>query len=125
MSSPTSKARSRFRIAASGFALGLFACGPAPETPQNLAETRPPVEQAAPVERVACAKADEPLAPTCTLDREAGATGQIWTIRHPDGSFRRLRVVGDEVSEADGADPLVADGDAVRIGSERYRLPHR
>ena len=106
----------------------LAACGQAPEAPQNLSQTRPPAEQAraaARVEQIACARGDAPLAPTCTLDRETTANGQIWTIRHPDGGFRRLRVVGDEVSEADGAEPLATEGDAVKVGDERYRLPAR
>jgi hypothetical protein len=110
-------------------ALLLVACSrEQPEPPQNLAQTRPPAEQAPqapPVEHVACARDDAALTNACTLDRARTAGGETWTIRFPDGAFRRLVVKGDEVSEADGAEPLVADGDAVRIGRERYRLPAR
>ena len=126
--SPTGRGReprSGGKVRAILLTLGLAACGKAPETPQNLAQTRPPAAQAYPVEHLACARDKAPLTPTCTLERERTATGQLWTIRHPDGGFRRLRVEGDEVSAADGAEPLASDGDGVRIGTERYRLPAR
>jgi hypothetical protein len=108
--------------------VALAACGKAPDAPQTLEQTRPPAAQAspaAPQERIACARGTAPLTPACTLDRERTATGQRWTIRFPDGAFRRLDLVGDEVSEADGAEVLRArNGEAV-IADERYRLPYR
>ncbi len=105
--------------------LALAACGQQPEAPQDLQQTRPAAAQADPVERIACARGTAALTPTCTLDRERTADGETWTIRHPDGSFRRLTVKGDEVTEADGAEPLVASREEVKIADERYRLPAR
>lgn len=93
--------------------------------PQNLQQTRPAAAPAPTAEHIPCARDAAPLTPVCTLDRRRTATGQLWTIRFPDGGFRRLRVVGDEVSEADGAEPLTADGGTARIGAERYKLPTR
>ena len=98
---------------------------PGQSAPQNLQQTVPDSAQPAPAEHIPCARGAAPLTPVCTLDRRRTPTGQLWTIRFPDGGFRRLRVVGDEVSEADGAEPLTADGDTARIGAERYRLPTR
>ena len=115
------------RISSVTFVLALAACGKAPDTPQTLEQTRPPAAQArtAPQERVPCTRGSAPLAPVCTLDRERTATGQLWTIRFPDGAFRRLRVDGDEVSEADGAQVLRGSGGDAVIAGERYRLPTR
>jgi hypothetical protein len=58
--------------------------------------------------------------------------GTALTVRNPDGSFRRLLMVGDGrgVIAADGAEPaVVRPGDAksidVAIGGMVYRLPAR
>jgi hypothetical protein len=57
-------------------------------------------------------------------------TGEMLTIRHADGGFRRFRIVTDGrgVVAADGAEGAVVtiDGDrriAVRAGQDQYRLP--
>jgi hypothetical protein len=68
----------------------------------------------------------------CTVERMATPEGTALTVRNPDGSFRRLLMVGDGrgVIAADGAEPaVVRPGDAksidVAIGGMVYRLPAR
>ena len=73
--------------------------------------------------KLPCARSGAPLSPVCILTRERTGRGEIWTIRFPDGGFRRLRAEGNEIGAADGAEPLRSDGDDVVIGDERYRLP--
>ncbi|HUD90940.1 hypothetical protein [Sphingobium sp.] len=62
----------------------------------------------------------------CLVERE----GDILTIRHPDGGFRRFRVLADGhgLEAADGAEPakLSITGEKqieVAAGNDRYRLP--
>ena len=64
--------------------------------------------------------------PDCTLERD----GDVLTIRHPDGGFRRFRVLADGrgLKEADGAEAvqLRIVGDHMleaSVGDDRYRLP--
>ncbi|HEX6376668.1 MAG TPA: hypothetical protein VFZ91_13220 [Allosphingosinicella sp.] len=72
------------------------------------------------------------FARVCTVERMAGGSGLVLTIRSPSGSFRRL------VSTADGRGVMAADGAEaatlkvigrdlveVSIGTDRYRLPAR
>ncbi len=65
-----------------------------------------------------------------TRDCRIEQAGEMLTIRHADGGFRRFRIVADGrgVVAADGAESAVVtiDGDrriAVRAGQDRYRLP--
>lgn len=65
-----------------------------------------------------------------TRDCRIEQAGEMLTIRHADGGFRRFRIVTDGrgVVAADGAEGAVVtiDGDrriAVRAGQDRYRLP--
>ncbi|WHO37148.1 hypothetical protein PMI04_011220 [Sphingobium sp. AP49] len=62
----------------------------------------------------------------CRIDR----AGDLLTLRHPDGGFRRLRIVTDGrgLVSADGAEraklTIIADRRIeVAIGPDRYRLP--
>lgn len=62
----------------------------------------------------------------CRYDQD----GEILTLRHPDGGFRRFRIVGDGrgLEPADGAEgariAIVDDGMIeVAVGADRYRLP--
>lgn len=98
-------------------AFGLAGCG----DPKPAATQAVPEAQHAP--RILCARGKEALAPACTLERTRSGTGEVWTIRFPDGAFRRLAVADGEIGAADGAEPLRADGDDVVIAGERYRLP--
>ncbi len=64
----------------------------------------------------------------CTLERD----GDGLTIRHPDGGFRRFRVLSDGrgLEALDGSEQaaiqIVDEGRIeARIGGDRYRLPAR
>lgn len=66
----------------------------------------------------------------CGIERSEGAEGAVLTLRHPDGGFRRLRIVSDGrgLVPADGAEQarLSIIGDRrieLVVGSDRYRLP--
>ena len=98
-------------------ALALAACDRAPPT---ATQAVPEVERSP---KIPCARGDAPLAPVCTLQRAPSGEGEVWTLRFPDGGFRRLTVQHGVVSAADGAERLRADGEDVTIAGERYRLP--
>lgn len=60
----------------------------------------------------------------------AEVKGDLLTIRHPDGGFRRFRIVKDGrgLIAADGAEPArvtIAQGNRIDVqaGSDRYFLP--
>ncbi len=64
----------------------------------------------------------------CGLERD----GDSLTIRHPDGGFRRFRILSDGrgVEAADGSEKaqlqIVDQGRVeIRIGGDRYRMPVR
>lgn len=70
--------------------------------------------------------ADAAWARDCLIER----AGEILTIRHPDGGFRRFRVLADGrgLEAADGAEmarlQIVEAGLVeIRIGGDHYRLP--
>ncbi|MBB5714629.1 hypothetical protein [Sphingomonas aerophila] len=94
----------------------IAACGPTSQSSEVSAEA-----VAGP--KLPCARGAASLAPVCTLTRERSGQGEIWTVRFPDGGFRRLRAEGNEIGAADGAEPLRSEGDDVVIGDEHYRLP--
>lgn len=67
---------------------------------------------------------------SCTLERIDGPEGQILVVHHPEGGFRRFRIVRDGrgVIPADGAEPsklfIAAENSVdILIGSDRYRFP--
>lgn len=103
--------------------LTLASCGePTVDTP-----ARPPD---LPAERIACAHSGAPLVQDCTVERQRGQDGVVLTIRHPDGSFRRLLAGSDGRSliAADGAQQAsiaVTDGNGteIAIAGDRYVLP--
>ena len=81
----------------------------------------------APDERIECV-ASGGWARDCTVERE----GDVLTIRHADGGFRRLRVLRDGrgLETADGAESakvtiIGGQGIEVTVGAEGYRLPAR
>lgn len=79
---------------------------------------------------IACAIDGAPMANRCGLERQATPAGPVLVLRHPDGGFRRVRIVTDGrgVVAADGAtpahvqmhDPKWIDVD---IDGDIYRLP--
>ena len=82
---------------------------------------------AAPGDRIECALGGaEAFVRECALELE----GELLTLRHPDGGFRRLRITDDGrgVVAADGAVPAdvqVSAGNRIEVGldGDRYRLP--
>jgi hypothetical protein len=81
-------------------------------------------------ERIECAvDGATSFARVCTVERTAGPD-VLFTLRSPNGSFRRLAKTSDGrgVMAADGAEPATVRviGPAlieVSIGADRYRLP--
>ncbi|WP_238475417.1 hypothetical protein [Sphingomonas cavernae] len=82
--------------------------------------------------RIECAAAGESaFRSDCTVERSKDDAGAlILTVSHPDGAFRRLRVVDDGrgVVAADGAEEaqvsvIAGGGIEVSLAGERYRLP--
>lgn len=67
----------------------------------------------------------------CTTERVSSAEGQLLVVRHPDGGFRRFKVLTDGrgLAPADGIDPdfkikVLANGMIeVRSVDDTYRLP--
>ena len=65
----------------------------------------------------------------CTLERVTQGDEFYLVVRHPDGAFRRFKVLKDGrgVAAADGADEArthITDGVLeASIGKDRYRLP--
>lgn len=104
----------------------LAACGGETGKLGNAVE---PEQAADPVDdgKADCAiGADAAWARDCLIER----AGEILTIRHPDGGFRRFRVLADGrgLEAADGAEmarlQIVEAGLVeIRIGGDRYRLP--
>ncbi len=114
------------RISSAGALLLLGACHGQPTSGSNA--TAIPV--AADEDRIECAHGTAPLARLCTVDRLAGDSGLMLTVRHPDGAFHRLLVTKDGrgVIAGDGAERAVVtivspDTIDVAIGGDRYRLP--
>lgn len=88
----------------------------------NMVEARSPDSRPCVMTMGAGTAPDQP----CTAEK----TGDILTIRHADGGFRRFRVLTDGrgLESADGAEPatvrLVDHGHIeVDAGDTRYRLP--
>lgn len=70
------------------------------------------------------------LQPACLIERSDGPRGRLLTIRHPDGGFRRLRIVSDGrgVISADGGEEAKVQTVGNRmiqvdVGHDSYRLP--
>jgi hypothetical protein len=69
----------------------------------------------------------------CTTERVTGPEGQLLVIRHPDGGFRRFKILTDGrgVAEADGIEPnfkvtpINANYAEIRSGEDLYRIPAR
>lgn len=106
--------------------LALAGCGNGTSTPGNA------VDAAQADAQVDDGKADCMTGDTQQWERDClvERKGDILTIRHPDGGFRRFRVLADGhgLEAADGAEParLSITGEKqieVAAGNDRYRLP--
>ena len=106
-------------------ALSVAACSPdAPVQPQAEEGAKP----------IDCALGEgSDFGPFCFIEYAQTEDGEILTIRHPDGGFRRFTVNADGsgLSAEDGADAArnaLIEGGArleVVVGTDRYRLPVR
>lgn len=116
--------------------LSIAGCGDAPTKKQASEGSHAPsaAETAAEGgedERVGCASGQaSQMQRVCQVERTQTDQGLVLTIRHPDGGFRRLRVVEDGrgLVAADGAEAarvtLVNEDEIeVVIGKDHYRLP--
>jgi len=64
----------------------------------------------------------------CTVERSREDGARLLTVRHPDGGFRRFRVVdGGSLVVADGAEAVAvarnSQGLDASIDGDRYRFP--
>lgn len=108
------------RIFSLALALGVSACGDAPDDK---------VAMAAPDDRIECATAGAAdFSKTCAVER--GEESAL-VLRHADGGFRRIDLAEDgAITAADGSDIPVGkslpDGRfELTLGNDRYRLPPR
>ena len=108
------------RIFSLVLALGVSACGDAPEDK---------VATAALDDRIECATGGATdFSKACAIERGEGAA---ITLRHADGGFRRIDLAEDgAITAADGSDipagrPLRNGRFELVLGNDRYRLPPR
>ena len=111
--------------------LAISACGSDPEADLLAAEGET-AEEAALQGKVECALAGTTdFNRNCTTERVSGAEGQMLVVRHPDGGFRRFKILTDGrgLAPADGIDPdfkikVLPNGMIeVRSVDDTYRLP--
>ena len=111
--------------------LALSACGSDPEADLLAAEGET-AEEAALQGKVECAlEGNTEFNRNCTTERVSGPEGQMLVVRHPDGGFRRFKILTDGrgLLPADGIDPdfkikvLPNDMIEVRSVDDTYRLP--
>ena len=121
---------SKYSFSAS-LCLFLAACGSDPEADLKAAEDET-AEEAALQGKVECALAGSTdFSRNCTTERVSGPEGQMLVVRHPDGGFRRFKILTDGrgLLPADGTDPdfkikVLANGMIeVRSVDDTYRLP--
>lgn len=121
---------SRFFLAAS-LALILSACGSDTDADLKAAEGET-AQEAALEGKIECALAGSTdFNRNCTTERVSSAEGQLLVIRHPDGGFRRFKILTDGrgLEPADGIDPefkikVLPNGMIeVRSVDDTYRLP--
>ncbi len=118
-------------ILITGLSLALSACGGDPEADLLAAESET-AEEAARQGKIECALAGSAgFNRNCTTERVSGAEGQMLVVRHPDGGFRRFKILTDGrgLMPADGFDAdfkikVLANGMIeVRSVDDIYRLP--
>ena len=118
-------------ILIASLSLALSACGSDPEADLLAAEGQT-AEEAALQGKVECALAGSTdFNRNCTTERVSGAEGQMLVVRHPDGGFRRFKILTDGrgVLPTDGIDPdfkikVLPNGMIeVKTMDDTYRLP--
>lgn len=100
-------------------AVSLIGCSPAPSQPQARIGA----------ETIECAlDGSTEFKPECLVERDRTDGATVLTVRHPDGSFRRLEQLTDGRGLAawDGADSVVRtahdDMLTIEIADDRYRF---
>lgn len=114
----------------SGLLLGLSACGAKEDENLAAAESNS-AQRAAQDGRLDCALAGETrFSLTCSTERISDDNGTILVIRHPDGGFRRLRVLtnGRGLEVADGSEKATISIESgnrimVTVANDRYLMP--
>ena len=123
--------RTVLMILIASLSLAMTACGSDSEADLLAAESET-AEEAALQGKVECALAGSPdFNRNCTTERVSGAEGQMLVVRHPDGGFRRFKILTDGrgLLPADGIDPdfkikVLANGMIeVKSMDDTYRLP--
>jgi hypothetical protein len=118
-------------ILLASLSLALSACGSDPEADLLAAEGET-AQEAALQGKVECALAGSAdFNRNCTTERVSGAEGQMLVVRHPDGGFRRFKILTDGrgLLPADGIDPdfkiKVLPNGMIEVKSmdDTYRLP--
>jgi hypothetical protein len=105
--------------AAAGLALLLAACSPR--------ASGAPVAEGALIDCALGGAAS--FSHDCTVERTVDRGATVLVVRHPDGGFRRFKVVdsGQSLTAADGAEALAfaraGDRVDVSVGGDRYRFP--
>ena len=112
--------------------LTLAACGGNTTDADLKAAEDSAANDAAAAGKVECALAGSTeFNRNCTTERVSGAEGQMLVVRHPDGGFRRFKILTDGrgLLPADGIDPdfkikVLPNGMIeVRSVDDTYRLP--
>jgi hypothetical protein len=111
--------------------LTLSACGDTTNEDLRAAE-QSAAKDAAAEGKIECALAgSNGFARNCSTERVSSSEGQLLVIRHPDGGYRRFKILSDGrgLAPADGFDPdfkLKVTGDGmieVQSVDDIYRLP--
>jgi hypothetical protein len=120
--------------------LGLFAsiagCGPSKEAKEIADKNLDQLDKASDKEAAADGKIEcavsgaKELTRSCFTEKISGSDGQSLIIRHPNGGFRRFKILTDGrgLQTAEGAEKLsikVLDGGKIEanIAGDRYQLP--
>jgi hypothetical protein len=119
---------------AAGLTLSITACGSDTTDADLKAAEGEAAKSAALDGKIECALAGKAeFGRDCTVERYTNSEGQFLMIKHPDGGFRRFKVLtnGRGVEPADGVDPnfkvtpIDADYAEIRSGEDMYRIPAR
>jgi hypothetical protein len=120
------------RIVVLSVPLLLISCGQQKQDDTKMIKSeKQAAAQAADDGKIDCALAGTAkFMRVCTTERIAGPEGQILSIRHPDGGFRRFKVLTDGrgLTPAEGADVTkisILDSGTIELssGDDLYHLP--
>ncbi len=109
----------------------LASCGGGDDDKALLDAEKAADAEAAADGKIECALAGSAaFARNCSAERISGADGQVLVLRHPDGGFRRFRILTDGrgLEPADGFDETrisILENGMIEVssGDDKYRLP--